>query len=132
MTTLTVIENEYATIQFHMDKRIVHHTILKYVYGDNLRTPMDEGIKLLTEYGALKWLSDFHQQSAIIKEDMEWIKEDWLPRAILTKWKNWAVVLPAKTVGQLSINRLATAFTERGITVETFTDPRAAFEWISS
>ena len=46
MVTETVIDNEIVTMWYYPDKKIIHHQIHKYLYGEQLRTTMETGLEL--------------------------------------------------------------------------------------
>jgi hypothetical protein len=130
MEKITILDNEYVTVWYHPEKKIVHHQFHKFLYGEPLREALTEGTNALKEYGAQKWLSDDRQNSALPAEDMEWATTEWFPKTKAAGWKYWAIVLPEKVVGQLNMKRIAKNHTEQGVITEFFTKPDEAMAWL--
>ena len=82
MTTETIIDNEYITMWYHRDSQIVHHRFHKYLYGDGLKEALEIGVAQLKKNGACKWLSDDRTYMALPKEDQEWGRTHWGPKAV--------------------------------------------------
>ena len=131
MPKITIYENDYATLWYHTSKKIVHHVIHKPVFGAPLREGLEKGVQLLKENSAQKWLSDCLKGGAMLKDDLDWSQNEWYPRAVIAGWKWWAVVLPKKTVGQLSMKRMANSFTQPSFEVAFFLDPDEALSWLA-
>jgi hypothetical protein len=132
MSPMTIIDNAYVTLWFHPEKKIVHHQIHKFLYGDALREALNTGTGLLAEHKADKWLSDDRKNWALPPEDIEWSKTDWFPRTVKAGWKYWALVQPEKVVGQMNMKRFTEEYAQQGIIVQVFTDPDAALAWLES
>jgi hypothetical protein len=54
----------------------------------------------------------------------------WSPRVLKAGWKQWAVVLPQKVLGQMNMQRFIDMYKERGLEVRAFTDPAPALAWL--
>ena len=75
---LPILDNEYATLWYHSDSRIVHHEIKQFISGQPLRSLLDEGFKALVRHRATKWLSDDRNCSTMLVDDEIWAKDVWL------------------------------------------------------
>jgi hypothetical protein len=127
----TLIDNDAVFLCYHPQLKIVHHEFRRFVYGDQLRDILEKGLEALREHGARKWLSDDRRNGALKPADAAWSLKDWAPRARASGWKYWAVVLPAKILGQMNMNRwIAGESAEHGMTAQAFTDPGDARIWI--
>ena len=58
MAASVVLDNEYATLWFHEDSKIVHHKFKKYIHGEMLRQLLTKGYETLKQKNAKRWLSD--------------------------------------------------------------------------
>ena len=132
MNREVVFDNEYMTMWYYRDKKIVHHEIHKFTQGKALRDGLSEGAAILEKNGAQKWLSDDRQNTVIGKEDTEWTATVWRPRVIKAGWKYWALVLPEKVVGQMVMKRIIKEYADTGVTVEIFSDPDKAMKWLEA
>jgi hypothetical protein len=132
MSGTIIIDNEYVTLTYYSNTKIVHHEFHQFVHGHHFREALDKGTELLRHHGAQKWLSDNRKRGPLTTEDMDWTQNDWFPRTALAGWKYWALVVPEKIVAQMNMARAISAYTEKGITVELFTDPHEAMLWLES
>lgn len=126
----TIIENQYATLQVYPEKRIIHHQIHKFIYGDAFRELMTKGADAFEVYKCTKWLSDDRGNSALRTDDIEWGQEVWEPRIMKAGWKHWALVLPEKILGQMNMKRIVDRYNQIGVNVRTFSDPELAMKWL--
>ena len=129
---LTLFEGERASVWYYPKTKIVHHQFRAFVFGDEFRNVLMKGLEAFEKYGASKWLSDDRGNTAVATEDRDWAETSWTPRVMAAGWKHWALVMPAKMVGQMSMGRAIKMFAERGITVRTFPDPDEAMAWRES
>lgn len=132
MSTITILENDYATLWYHPEAKIVHHQFHRFIYGEKFRAVLDKGIEIFREHGAKKWLSDDRNNSAIPKEDGEWALNDWNPRVTELGWKYWAVVMPDKLAGQKNLDWFMRENIAKGLVVQAFEDPEEAIKWLES
>jgi len=130
MPTTTVIDNEFATLWYHPEKKMVHHQIKKFVFGPDLRAILDAGHKQMVANGGTKWLSDDRANNALKPDDEAWARTDWFPRVLKAGWKSWAVVLPEKIVGQMNIKRFTETYAEAGVKAMLFSNPEEAMAWL--
>jgi hypothetical protein len=127
-----IIDNEYATLLYYPDTKIVAHKFHKFFTGRQLRDVLNKGTELLETHGAQKWLSDDRDFKALHPDDRVWGHTDWNPRTIKAGWKYWAVVVPHDAIGQMSTQRLVETFSKLGVEARTFTDPDEAMRWLES
>lgn len=132
MQSQVIIDNEYATLWYHPQGKIVHHQFHKFIHGDAFREVLNRGLDAFTTYGAQKWLSDDRHNSTLTKEDGEWAITDWSTRVFAADWKYWAVVLPDRKIGQINLNMFMREYITRGLEVRAFEDPDEARQWLES
>ena len=131
MAKTIILDDEFATLWFHEREKIVHHEFHKFIFGEPFHKVLNEALRVMKETGSEKWLSDDRKNAAISQEDQEWLAKEWRPKALESGWKYWAVVLPEKTVGRLSILRIFDTYREKtAIVADTFDDPTEAFAWL--
>jgi hypothetical protein len=132
MAGVTIIDNPYATLWYYPEKRIVHHQIKQFISGNTFRELLLAGTNVLIKNQAQKWLSDDRASAVLRPEDVEWSHEHWFPQTALGGWKYWAIVQPAKAVGQVTMKGLAANYGKYGITSKVFSDPTEAMWWLES
>jgi hypothetical protein len=130
MSDITVCTNEYATLVYHADKKIVHHTFHQPIGGDEFRSILNMGAETLREHGASKWLSDDRNNASLSQEDTDWSINDWFPRSVQAGWKYWALVVPPNILAQLNLKEFVDLYYEKGLRIMVFTEPEEAMEWL--
>ncbi len=129
---IIALDNQFATVWYHPEDKIVHHHFKKYIYGQAFRDVLTKGAEIFEEYGATRWLSDDRNNSALHPDDSGWGVEVWTPRVLQAGWQYWAVVMPEKIVGQMSMQRLIKMYLDMGVTVQVFSDPDKALAWLKN
>jgi len=129
---ITIIDNEYATLLYHPEAKIVHHQFHQPLSGQPFRDVLIKGVETFKEHDAKKWLSDDRGNSALTPEDGDWGTNTWTPQVIEAGWKYWAVVMPKKIIGQMNMQRWIKMYEEMGVTVQVFSDPDEAMSWLES
>lgn len=132
MPQLTILDDEYATLWYHSEDKIVHHKIHKFTYGQIFRQILLKGLEVFRQNSARKWLSDSRLSSVLPIADQEWALNEWYPQVFACGWAYWAVVLPDKVAGQLSMNRFMKAYIDQGLTVCVFDDAQEALHWLQT
>lgn len=132
MSKITEIDNEYVTLWYYPDQKIVHHQYHKYISGAPLRDVLMKGLEIFIKTGAKKWLSDDRKNNAMTQEDQDFSNKEWTPNVIKAGWKYWALVMPDKVAGQLNMKRLIDAFAKLGVTVQIVESPEEGLEWLDS
>jgi hypothetical protein len=131
MSKRLVLENELVHLWYHPQERIVHHQFRKFIWGEQFRQVLNEGLRVFERESATKWLSDDRENSALSKDDTEWSMGDWFPRVAKAGWKHWAIVLPQNVIGQMNMARIIAAYSARGVSARVFDEPGAALDWLA-
>ena len=126
-----VEKNEFYTLKYHPEHKIIHHEFHQYVHGDHFRNCLIRGLEIMRTYGVTKWLSDDRHNSALSQVDQEWSYTEWWPQAVALGWKYWAIVSPEVTVGKMAINRITKSEElQDNLVVHKFTTPEEALHWL--
>ena len=125
-----VLDNDSATVWVYPEKKIIHHQFNGFMHGDIFRGVMLAATKAFVENRCTKWLSDDRKNSALPRPDLEWAEKEWEPVVIKAGWKHWAIVVPVKVVGQMSMKRLAKRLSDLNVNVKLFSDPKDALLWL--
>ena len=132
MNKVTIIDNEYATLWYYPDLNIAHHKFHKFLCGDTFRDFLTNVANLFEEKRCRKYLSDDRGNPVLDLDDMKWSEANYTPRIQVAGLKYWALVMPEKIVGQITLKRVMEGVRQMGIEVETFSEPVEAFEWLES
>lgn len=127
-----VVENDLISVWIYPARRIVHHMMKMYCYGEAFRAAMLQGAEAMASYGATKWLSDDRANGPVGPDDTEWIRLTWLPRVLAAGWRHWAIVQPVKILGQVYMLRIVKRFENRGLSVRMFDEPDEALRWLDA
>jgi len=127
-----IIDNDFVTLWYHSEKKIVHHKFnKKTIYGSFLRDVLNKGAELLKENNACKWLSDDRSNIVFAPDDAQWGVSDWFPRAVAAGWKYWAILRPIDEIGKMNIEQFTSEYSKKGIVVEFFEDENKAIDWLN-
>ncbi len=132
MEKTEIINEDYMSLWFHPDLKIVHHKIKKPLPAGEFKRLLTTGADCLENNRCTKWLSDDSDVVAIAKEDNKWGDENWAPRVIKAGFKYWAVVMPKSALGSLMLKRFVNEYRDRGVTVEAFDSVDAAVKWLGT
>ncbi len=125
----TILDNEFATLLYHPEKRIVHHSYHQQTAGAEFRKLLSAGIEVMQANQATKWLSDNRNSMVLAPEDSQWAMNDWFPRAVQAGWKYWAIVVPESAMTKFNLMEFIDSYVDKGLKVMLFTTPEAALEW---
>jgi len=132
MAPISVFDNEYITVQYWPDKKLIYHVIHKPIDGQPLKDALNAGTEALIKYKATKWLSDDRKNGPVSQDVIDWGIQDWDPRTIAGGWKYWANVVPQEIVAAGSMAPLIEILYDMGLRLMVFTDPQKAIEWLDS
>lgn len=130
MSKELIMDNEFISLWYYPDTKIIHHEIKKYVFGTTLQEMFVKGCDLMKEKGAKKWLSDDRNNNALTQKDTEWVTTVWFPKMVENGWKYWAIVQPEKIIGQINMKKFARTYAEKGVIANMFSDPDEAMKWL--
>ncbi len=132
MSPIVIVENEYITVQYLPDKKIIYHTVHKPVNDQLFKDALNAGTDALEKYRACKWLSDDRKNGPLSPEMLEWGRNTWDVRTIAAGWKYWANVVPEAVASAGSLMPVVEALYQLGLRMMVFTDPEKAFAWLDS
>jgi hypothetical protein len=130
MNRLLVHDNDLITVWVYPDRKMLHHHMKSFCYGEALKEALIKGAEALEHYRATKWLSDNRANGAMVPEDAEWTNKVWFPRTRAAGWKHWSIVQPQKILGQMNIARVVKLYAEQGLNARMFDDPAEAETWL--
>ncbi len=130
MSPIIILDNEYITVQYLPDKKIMYHTIHQPIDGQPLKDAFNAGTDALKQYGACKWLSDDRKNGPQSQEFFSWGFKEWSPRTIAAGWKYWAIVVPTELASAGTMAPAIDAYYDLGLRVMVFTDVEEATQWL--
>jgi hypothetical protein len=130
MSDIIILDNEYVSMSYLPDKKIVYHTVHKPISGQIMRDALSAGIETLQKYGAHKWLSDDRKNGPFSAEDRAWGAANLTSRALEIGWKYWALVVPEQMIAAGSMAPIIEANYERGMRMMVFCEVKEAIHWL--
>jgi hypothetical protein len=131
-STLTIVDDEYVTLWYHPDEKVIHHKIHKFMVPGVFERLLSTGAELMETHGAVKWLSDDRNNVVVSPEDLKWSDTTWAPRVLKAGFKYWAIVVPSQAVAELQMKALRAKRKEPGVQVEMFETVEEAMAWLES
>lgn len=103
-----------------------------FIEGEALRVPMNQGLELLKEKKASRWLADMREQKVLVQADQDWTVQDWTPRAVSTGLKKSAFVIPESALGQLTLKKITSRVGEYELKMAYFSSLEEARKWLNA
>lgn len=132
MQPITVVDNEYITLQYLPDKKCIYHVVHKPIPHLSLVDALNAGSEALKKYGVCKWLSDDRLNGPLAKESQEFGFNEWGPRTIKDGWKYWANVVPKELIAAGALAPVMTAYFGLGLRLQVFSSVEEALQWLDS
>ncbi|HRF47642.1 MAG TPA: hypothetical protein PLC98_08465 [Anaerolineales bacterium] len=129
---VTVVDKPSFIMWYYPDKKIVHHQIRKFSFGQEFRDFLLAGTEQIRKNKATKWLSDDRSNTALAKEDLDWAKTNWTPQTLQAGWKHWAIVQPASVLGKMAMDRVVKDYRDAGLNARFFSDVDEAMKWLEA
>lgn len=103
-----------------------------YIDGDELRTGMNAGLKLLASKQLTKWLADMRFRRAMPEADIQWMAKDLMPRLVGAGMRWLAIVVPTSTLGMMSLRNIEQKIGERTYVTQYVDTPEAGMAWFAA
>ncbi len=132
MADITLIDNEYITMQYLEDRTTIYHVIHQPIGGQRLRDALMTGFNALHDYGATKWVSDDRKNGPMSVEDAQCNRENLNSALVGTQWRYWALVVPEQVVAAGSMASTMEELFESGLRMMVFSTVEEAFQWLDS
>ena len=71
MSETIILDNQYITIRYLPDKKMIYHTVHQPFGGQDLRDALATGFDALRQYGLHKWLSDERKAVVSSRDNLE-------------------------------------------------------------
>ncbi|OJJ20021.1 hypothetical protein BKI52_16230 [marine bacterium AO1-C] len=102
----TYLRNEFITIQYTTEQKIIQLTWTGFVDSDLLRNGLDKAIELARRYQLQFWVMDQRLRRVLRPSDAEWIITDWFPRfQEIDPKSKVAILLPEDTFGEYNTRK---------------------------
>jgi hypothetical protein len=92
---------------------------------------LDAGVRALKEHGGSRWLADCRLQKVLSPADQDRADREWLPRALATGLKRFAVVLPVSGLAGMNLKDRLNEVPHAKLDVGYFATVEQAREWLA-
>ncbi|MBD1395785.1 STAS/SEC14 domain-containing protein [Pontibacter sp. JH31] len=118
----------FLTIEVMPTDRWVYVNWMGYLTPDNIRTGAEAYIKVLQEQGYTCVLNNTRLIVGSWDHSMDWVIQDWAPRAAKSGLKRLAMISTPETFGEASASRFYTDLT--AFQTQLFDDKSKAEQWL--
>ncbi len=137
MTTLLHTTNT-STLEFDPSVPCIIDTLNSFLMSEEIRSHLEKGLQLALEkknaYQELGWLGDTRGGEAFMDEDLQWMKDSWLPRAADAGISYIATVLPQGEIAQFAADTIIESIDDLKASTDAhvryFHDLQSAKEWL--
>jgi hypothetical protein len=93
---------------------------------------LEAGVQALKDHRGSRWLADCRRQKVLSPADQDRADREWLPRALATGLKRFAVVLPESVLAGMNIKDRLKGVPNARLAVGYFATVEQAREWLAS
>ena len=128
-----MVHKQYPFITIHWDEdiRAVVMEWTKYAISVRFRRALNEGLDLLVEKGAHRWLADLRCLGPVGPKDQEWSNNDWFPRGLAGGITRMALVVPDSTLSRLSVDAIMQQVKYTQLATQYFDSVEEARCWLA-
>jgi hypothetical protein len=132
MSNIVIIDTDYATLIYHPESKIIHHTFHRPISGKPFRDVLMAGANLLKQHHGTKWLSDDRKNLTTPEEDAHWAMTEWSQMVMDAGWKYWAIIVPDAIEGRINMKEFIDDNFEKGVQIALFDTVEEAMAWLES
>jgi hypothetical protein len=135
MPTIVLLTNEYITLEYRPEEKLIYHTIHQPIGPTQTQVlvdALDAGTEALQKNQVTKWLSDDRLNGPLMPEFLNWSLGDWSPRTIAAGWKYWANVVPTELVAAGTLVPVIEHFHKFGLRMQVFTHVEDGLKWLAT
>ncbi|WP_299454863.1 hypothetical protein [uncultured Microscilla sp.] len=102
----TYLKNEFITIHYSTEQKIIQLTWLGFIDSTALRQGLNIALNLAKQNKLNLWIMDQRLRRVLRSEDATWIINDWFPRFYKINPKSKiAILLPEDTFGEYNTRK---------------------------
>ena len=132
MPLIDVVKNEFVTLQYLHEQKMLYHIVHKPVDEEIFKSALNTGVEMLGKNKIGKWLSDDRKNGPFSQAFSEWAINDWIPHAIEAGWQYWANVVPEDLEAAGTLMPFIEVLQEKGLRMGIFTHTEKAVEWLEN
>jgi len=117
-------------IHFDQESNIVVMEWNGYSTSQQFREGTELMLNILIQNKSSRVLADIRNMSIIGMQDQEWLKNDFIPRAIKFGFRAIAIVKPHAYFNRVAVESISYKVDKEKLTINFFDNPREAKEWL--
>ena len=134
MSVETYYDDQYASVEWDAQTGCVIHTWKKFVSSEAYRKVLHKITELIALRKCPILLADTRQMSALSLADQQWTIMEWAPQMAVAGHRVTALVMPEKTIAQITLKHMTTANPNQqvkvAVEIQYFSEIEAAKAWI--
>jgi hypothetical protein len=125
-----VYERPYIRIYVYELHRLIVTEWIGFAFSDELRSALDEALRLARQNGVTRWVANYQQRRVITPDDQDWVSGVWMPQLSSLGLERLAIVVSENVFSRMSVDTILTRAAGH-ITWDTryFDTPKAAEVW---
>jgi hypothetical protein len=131
---MKLVEETYGTIEYDPSVPSITASFTGFMSTEQFKAFLEKGLKFLIEkkknHKHLLWLADTSKHAVQPDKDVQWVADEWNPRALAAGIRHVAFVLPEKAFAVRSVQNYKEKSKEQTeMTVQFFGKLEDAKEW---
>ena len=125
------LDQPWLSISWDPQYRCVYAEFKAFANSTELRAGSLAIIDAIGARRAVSLVSDNRRLEGVSDQDQLWLRDTWVPLAVLAGLKRIAVVLPHRGLGKIASEEILGHIGTTTFATRTFTTPSEATEWVS-
>ncbi|QLH83153.1 hypothetical protein [Halosimplex pelagicum] len=130
MSAETIEDATNYTIEWDDDIEAIVFTWDEYVSGQTFRDACEALLDAIKRKNASKALTDTRSVNAHDAEDQEWLRNDWMPRALDVGLEYSAIVHPDSVIAEMDVESMMDGADPSGAAPFLTSDVAEARQWL--
>lgn len=132
MDDQTYLDEPYLSIRWRSVPQILYAEWKGFATSAEYRAALLTGLRAIRERHVLGYVSDTRKSKLVVPEDVQWVRDVWLPGAIAAGLKRMAMVTAEAGLSKVIIEEAVKEIDNHGLSMRKFDSVAAATVWAQS
>jgi hypothetical protein len=132
MDDQTYLDEPYLSIRWRSVPQILYAEWKGFATSAEYRAALLTGLRAIRERHVQGYVSDTRQSKLVVPEDIQWVRDVWLPGAIAAGLKRMAMVTAKAGLSKVIIEEAVHEIDNHGLAIRKFDSVAAATVWAQS
>jgi hypothetical protein len=132
MDDQTYLDEPYLSIRWRSVPQILYAEWKGFATSAEYRAALQTGLRAIRERHVLGYVSDTRKSKLVVPEDIQWVRDVWLPGAIAAGLKRMAMVTAEAGLSKVIIEEAVKEIDNHGLSIRKFDSVAAATVWAQS